>query len=67
MKLISIRRNIIHTQCKNCFLCIHIRYTVFYILSPWKYRTFKIFLFIDAIGKANKNVSFDIYNRRLKK
>lgn len=44
-----------------------IRYIVFYILSPWKYRTFKIFLFIDAIGKANKNVSFDIYNRRLKK
>jgi hypothetical protein len=70
MKLISIRRNIIHTQCKNCLLCIHIRYTVFYILSPWKYRTFKISLFTERLEYefySNKKVSFEIHNRRLEK
>jgi hypothetical protein len=49
MKLISVRKNILHTQYKNCLLCLHVKYTVFYIISPWKYRNFKICLFTDDI------------------
>jgi hypothetical protein len=63
MKLISIKTNILHTQYKNCLLCLHIRYTVFYIISPWRRKRFKICLFTDDIRYgfySNKNVDYEI-------
>jgi len=65
MKLISIRKNILHTQYKNCLLCLHIRYTALYFISPWKYKSFKICLFTDDIrygfySNSNKHVDFEI-------
>ena len=63
IKLLSIRRNILHTQCKSCLLCLHIKYTVFYILYPWKYKTMKIELFTDKIKfgmYSNKQIDFEI-------
>lgn len=63
MKLISIRKNILHTQYKNCLLCLHIRYTALYFISPWKHKSFKICLFTDDVRYgfySNIDVDFEI-------